>query len=849
MAGNIKGITIQLGADTTKLSKALSSADKAIKNTQKQLSDVQNALKFDPGNTDLLADKQRLLGDRVNETKQKLDALQAAQEALDAQGVDKNSEEYKKLQTQIDVTKSKLSGLEEEQDKFGSVGSQKIAVMGDKVKEVGDKVGKVGSSLTKAVTAPIIAVGAASAAAWNEVDAGMDTIVTKTGATGSALEDMQQRMQNIAATIPTDFQTAGDAVGEVNTRFGLTGDALEDLSAQFIKFAQINNKDVNSSIDSVQQVMSAFNISADQAGNVLDLLNVVGQNTGISMDSLESQLVSNSTALQSLGLNIGDAAGLLGQLDKSGVDASVVFTGLSKVQKTAMEDGVSMQDELQKAVSTSDDAIDIFGSKAGPKLYEAFQNGTLSVYQFAESIEGESGLEDSLGSVNETFEGTLDPADQMTVAMNNLKETGAELFTTVQEMAVPILKEAVEKMQNLHIWFQQLTPDQQQMIVKVAAAAAAIGPLLVVIGKVIHTVGTIMTMAPKLQLAFTSLTGPIGIAVAAIGGAIAVGVLLYKNWDKIKSKATELGNTIKEKWNGIKSNTSEAWSNVKESVSQKWNDMKSKIANSAIGQTVGQVWDAAKQTTTDRLASIKAAYDVHGGGMTGAVAATGEVIKQHFSSGFGFIDTLTNGKFSSMTSTVQGKMSDIGSSVSGKLEEVKGFFTSKLGSAASATDLLLGNIASAATTKMQNMKDTIRGALDNITGFFGGLHWELPKIKLPHFSISGSFSLDPPSVPHLGVDWYDKGGIFSSPTVIGVGEKRPEFVGALDDLRSIVREEAGGGSRTDVLLAQTVTLLTQLVKQGAGIKVTQNIYANETSYSEQQKQASRNFKEIARELI
>lgn len=95
--------------------------------------------------------------------------------------------------------------------------------------------------------------------------------------------------------------------------------------------------------------------------------------------------------------------------------------------------------------------------------------------------------------------------------------------------------------------------------------------------------------------------------------------------------------------------------------------------------------------------------------------------------------------------------------------------------------------------KINSAKESVGKAVEKIKGFFN-FQWKLPDLKLPHFSMTGSFSLKPPSVPKLSVDWYDKGGIFSSPSIIGVGEKRPEFVGALDDLRGIVREESGGNN-------------------------------------------------------
>ena len=320
--GNIKGITIEIGGDTTKLSSALSQADKALKNTQKQLSEVERSLKFDPGNTDLLKDKQVLLADKINETKNKLEALQKAQKELDAEGVDKNSEEYKELQVQIDTTKSKLDGLNDEMKEFGSAGAQALQVAGSKISETGDKISGVGEKLTAGVTGPIVAAGAAAGAAWTEVDSAMDTIVTKTGASGAALDDMQQRAQNIATTIPTSFQSAGDAVGEVNTRFGATGDQLEQLSTQFIEFATINNQDVSGSIDTVQAAMAAYGLSADQAGLMLDTLNKAGQDTGVDVLKLASDMTTNSEALQEMGFNASDSAMFLANLDKSGVDPS-----------------------------------------------------------------------------------------------------------------------------------------------------------------------------------------------------------------------------------------------------------------------------------------------------------------------------------------------------------------------------------------------------------------------------------------------------------------------------------------------------------------------------------------------
>ena len=241
---------------------------------------------------------------------------------------------------------------------------------------------KVGTSLTKSVTAPIVGIGAAAVAAFNEVDAAEDQIIKMTGASGDALDGLVKSFQNVSTTIPVSMDTASSAIGEINTRFGATGSQLEELSTDFLRFAELNGTDVTSSVDSVQKVMAAYGLSIEDTGAVLDTLNKVGQDTGINVSTLSSLLITNGSALRGLGMNAADSAVLLGQLEKSGVDTSAVMTGLAKVQQNAAKNNTTMAQSLAKALESSEGAIDVFGAKAGPKLYEAFQNGTLTVDMF-----------------------------------------------------------------------------------------------------------------------------------------------------------------------------------------------------------------------------------------------------------------------------------------------------------------------------------------------------------------------------------------------------------------------------------------------------------------------------------
>lgn len=456
--------------------------------------------------------------------------------------------------------------------------ADKLEASGKKLQDLGKQISGVGDTMTKTITGPLAAIGAASIKAFNDVDAGVDTIVKKTGAAGDALAEMQGIMEDLATTMPTTFENAGAAIGEVNTRFGVTGGELQELSGQFLKFAELNGTDVSNSIDTVQKMMASFGLQAEDTSAVLDLLNKVGQDTGISVDQLASSLVTNGSALRELGLNAADSARLMGELEKSGVDTSTVMTGLAKVQKTAFSEGISMSDALAKAVSSSGDAVDIFGAKAGPRLYEAFQSGILSLDMFTGGVYD---LEDTLGSVSETFETTLDPMDQWQMTMNSLKVTGAEIGNALATVVAPMLRQVAEMAQMAAEWFKGLDESTQQNIVRFAGLVAAVGPIVSIIGRVTTGIGGLISTGGKLVTMFNAaggaagimssavaaLTSPMGIAVAAIGGLIAAGVLLYKNWDTIKAYATQLKDNVVANFNSMKSTISNVWEGIKNTVS------------------------------------------------------------------------------------------------------------------------------------------------------------------------------------------------------------------------------------------------------------------------------------------
>lgn len=545
MAGKIKGITIEFSGDTRKLDRALKDVQKETRSIDKDLKAVNKSLKFNPKNTELLAQKQTLLRDRITATKKQLQEFQDIQKQLDDKGVDKQSAEYMQVRREIIQTESKLKHFNAELEKTRRV---KFDQLGKAFQDVGAKMQSVGRGMTKYVTAPIIAVGAAAVKSFNEVQDGLNIVAKKTGATGKQLEAMQTSARNLAKSLPTDFETAGTAIGEVNTRFGVTGDTLENLAGQFVKFAKINNTDVNTSIDLTQKALSAFGKSAKSAPALLDAMTRAAQKTGVSVETLQNGLIQNGTALQQLGLDIDKSTMFMAQLEKSGANSETVMQGLRKALKNATKDGTPLNkalSDLQNTIKNGTDATDgltaaydLFG-KSGDQIYGAIQNGTLDFEALANAAT------DTAGALDKVFEETLTPAERFQMTMNTMKDTGYQLGANLMDMLAPALQKLAEWSQRLNAWWSQLDDDTKDMITKVGLVVAAIGPLLVVLGKVSSGIGALIKLFPL-------LASPVGIAVAAFGGLVAAGVAIYKNWDVIKARAAAFRDRIVEIFNEIK---------------------------------------------------------------------------------------------------------------------------------------------------------------------------------------------------------------------------------------------------------------------------------------------------------
>lgn len=456
----------------------------------------------------------------------------------------------------------------------------------------GKSLNSLGKTMTKGVTAPIVALGALSTKAWKEVDDALDTIATKTGATGKDMKAFEGTFKNLANKVPADLQEIGDAVGEVNTQFGLTGKALEDASEYMIKFAKINGQDITQASIQAKQAMDSYGLEAKDLNKVLDAVTATAQATGQGTDKLFESLTKSAPQLKAMGIGVEQATALLGGLEKAGIDTSKTMSYMSRAQVAFAKDGLSMneglkklQKELQGAKSETDKvniASEYFGRRGATFMLDAISRGALDFDSFADAVKNAQGV------VGRTFDETQDPIDNFKKLFNGLKMAGADLFNASAGIWGPLLEKAIGKVQQLTKWFEGLSDKQKQNIVKWLGMAAAVGPIILGFSKVFFIAGKInyrlLDFAKAVGKAgsitkwfgqsgfgimfksfgkfgkvlgkgalgigkFVIGLGPVGWAIMAVVAAI---ILLIVNWKKIKPVVVKVINAVVNKFNHFK---------------------------------------------------------------------------------------------------------------------------------------------------------------------------------------------------------------------------------------------------------------------------------------------------------
>lgn len=662
-AKTLKGITVEINGKTTGLANALKDVTKTSTALSSNLKEINKALKLDPGNAELLNEKQKILSESVAAARKELETLEGVQKQVSDQyangDIDRGA--WLEYQNKLQKAKQHLEDLEKAQKDFGTAAAQTIKEAGAKIEEYGGKASKVGETLTKNVTTPLTAAAAAGVAAFSAVDEGVDTIVTATGTSGEALDGLVASYETIATSIPEELGDVASAVGEVNTRFHTTGEELEGQTTLFLQFAKITGGDVVSSVDSADKVLKTFGKTSDDASGLLGMVAKAAQDTGINAQGLMDDVLANSATFKELNFSLEESVNFMALLDENGVESGVALAGLKKAVVNLTDAGMSESEALQtvidkiKNAGSETEALTIaqetFGTKGAAEMATAIREGRLSLDDLSASMADYSTV------VTDTYNNTMDGVDGATTAANAAKIAMSTLGETISDMLAPIFQHLTQLLIDAKARFDTLDDGQKQAIVTIGLIVAAIGPALVIIGKVITAVGTITTgvgslvgfvggtvvplitgtIMPALSgLWALMLANPISIVIAAIAAIVAAFVLLWNKCEGFRN----------------------FWINLFSSV---------------------------KSTVVDAKNNVLSTFD---------------------------------------------------------------------------------GIKNGISSRIEGAKNSVHNAIENIKGFFN-FSWSLPHLQLPHPYISGRFSLNPPSVPSFGINWYKEGGILSGAQIFG----------------------------------------------------------------------------------
>ena len=325
MASRIQGITVEIGGDTTKLSSALSGVNKEIKNTQSQLKDVEKLLKLDPTNTELLAQKQRLLGDAIKETKEKLDTLKtsASQANEQLQKGDITQEQYDGLQREIQETEQKLKSLEEQAAKTNTA-LLKIDEVGGKLKDVGDKVSGVGKALMP-VSAGVTALGGAAVKMTSDFDSCMSRVAAISQATDEELARLRQTAKDLGAS--TAFSASEAAAGMENlASAGFTVNEIIEAMPGMLDLAASSGEDLASSADIAASTLRGFGMDASEAGHVADVLAQNAAATNAAVADTGEAMKYIAPLANTVGLEFEEVAASIGIMANAGIKGSQAGT-------------------------------------------------------------------------------------------------------------------------------------------------------------------------------------------------------------------------------------------------------------------------------------------------------------------------------------------------------------------------------------------------------------------------------------------------------------------------------------------------------------------------------------------
>jgi TP901 family phage tail tape measure protein len=598
----------------------------------------------------------------------------------------------------------------------------------------GSKMGKVLGGIAlgavASIGAALVGIGTASFNAGQEFEKASGIIRAGTGATGDALNDLEDSFKNVFKEVPQDAEEVATALADLNTRTGETGDGLEDLTKQYLDLSRISGEASDQLIESGSRGFEAWGIGAEESMDKMDLLWNVAQTTGAGVGDLMSQMDKHGATMRQAGMEYDEAATLMGNLEAKGYDADKAMSAFSKGIANIAKEGKDPAEVLPQVIEEIENmedagdatarAMEIFGSKAGPEMAEMIKSGAFSIEELQDT------LADSSETIDKAGEDTLTLGERFQIMKNNamvgLMPVG-EVMMNLAEKILPKLQDAMnatfEFIAGIIDFFREkievMRSDSDGTF---SAMKETIQTIMETIGEIISVVlervsdlwdkyGSIIIdyVTNTMENAKTVISGVLDVILGIVNTVLGV---LTGDWDKA--------------WEGIKQIVDGVMSVIEGVISQALNVIKTVV-------------------------SVALAY-----------------IKEYFS-------TIWNGISSFVSSVVSG----ISYTVRTTFDTMKNRVSEIFDNIYSTAQEIFNKIKDAITSPITESVDVVRTMIDRIKDAFN-FEWSLPKLKLPKVSVDMKKNSLGIPYPDFNIEWHKNGGFFDTPTIAGLGEAGKEAI-------------------------------------------------------------------------
>lgn len=801
MAVTYKGLTIKFGGDTTELQGALKKVQSTAKDTQGALKDINRALKLDPGNTELLAEKAKLLNRTYDETKAKLDAYKSALAGLEEKqrsGIaltEREQAQYASLKAQIAICENQLESYaadlksvsrEAEASKSG------LYQLGQTIQDNSDKLSKAGKGLEtagKTITGTVVGATTALAA----LATSQEESIEQTHQLDAAWQDAGGTTEQASAAYTTFYKLLGES------------DTATE-AAQNLARMTTNEQELSRWTDIAAGSFSKF-------GDALPLEN----------------LVEASQETAHTGTVTGGLADALNWATASNEQWSAALSGNQAAQQ-------AFNEQIEQG-ATKEDAFNAALAACGSE-----QERSTLITQTLDGLYGQIGQ-----TYQETNKTMLDAREQQAQFNQKLTEAGEAAMPVkekVLELGTALLEKVTPALEGVSDWYQQLTPEQQDLVTNVALGTLAFGGLATGAGKVLQmgtevggAIKSVSTVFGGLKTAigavgggWTAFTGliaanPILLGVAAVAAAVAGLTWFFTQTETGKQLWGEFTGWISEKWQGVQdffAGVPAFWQGVWDGVTGKCEEVKNDLAAKfdGIKEGASSAWEGMKTAAGDAWGSLQTAASERFNAIKDTVVGDMQTAQTVGSSASSALQAAMNGDWDTAQSQALNAFNAIKDNITSKMSNARenavnmgNAIGEKLGfpGLGSTVASVFDNVRNSITQPISDAWSAISGIPGRIADAFSNIRISLPHINLPHFNVSWNDIGGVVSLPSVSVDWYAKGGYFDTPSIIGVGEAGGEHVTPDKKLRQSVEDavsrafdRAGSGASRAVEIAVTV---------------------------------------------